>query len=104
MSLLLGKLEIKPLTHCSCRWKELPQAENIHQKPLDPALHLGVRDLDPNEDPAQAGDLYLLFQEPGGRGSCACANALRRRPGQQINAGLVGYSQSGVILYIEGVS
>jgi len=66
-------------------------------------IRLRMRDVDPNEQLARADNLHLLFQEPGGRGSCAWANGSRRRPGHQINACLVGHTQVGVILYIEGV-
>ena len=67
-------------------------------------IGLEMRNLDPNEQPAQAGDLYLLFQEARNRNSCPWADILSRRPSHQITAALVGCGQSGVILQIEGVS
>ena len=78
-----------------------PAPQNANQVST---IRLRMRDVDPNEQLTGARDLHLLFQETSRRDPCACANGLRVRPGHQINAGLIGHSQVGVILYIEAVS
>jgi len=62
------------------------------------------RNVDSQEQLARPRNLHLFSQKTVGRSPSAITDRYCCRPSHQISAGLILYSQSGVILHIEGVS